>query len=95
MSAENWRLHGKCRDPKYSTSVWYPKPEDKAGLVLAISLCNLCPVQRQCLREALEQREDQGIWGGKSEKERKKLLAFLPTRPSTVTQMPFGAAQTG
>lgn len=42
-----------------------------AELLEAISICNLCPVQRECLKVGLHiDNEHHGIWGGKLAGER-------------------------
>jgi WhiB family redox-sensing transcriptional regulator len=38
---------------------------------MAKAVCGRCRVQRECLRFALESRQDQGVWGGTTEEERK------------------------
>lgn len=38
-------------------------------------ICAGCEVRAECLTEALENGEDQGIWGGLTRLERRKLLA--------------------
>lgn len=64
----NWRLLAKC---KGSTKTFYSeKPVD---IVVAKSKCKICPVQKACLGEALLTREDDGTWGGMTERERRKL----------------------
>jgi WhiB family redox-sensing transcriptional regulator len=40
----------------------------------ALAICATCPVQRECLDYALEARERFGIWGGKTEKQRRQIL---------------------
>ena len=40
----------------------------------ARKLCNSCPVAKQCLDYALANREEFGMWGGKSPKERFDIL---------------------
>lgn len=44
--------------------------EAKAG-------CSACPLQRECLREALVEDEGWGIWGGMTTEERQMLLERL------------------
>ncbi|WP_373681264.1 WhiB family transcriptional regulator [Georgenia satyanarayanai] len=36
-------------------------------------MCRQCPVIDACLGWALETRQDTGVWGGRSESERRKL----------------------
>jgi WhiB family redox-sensing transcriptional regulator len=45
----------------------------------AKAVCRQCPLQEACLRFALENRE-QGIWGGTTENDRKRLRTILRTR---------------
>ena len=46
-----------------------PKEQAKA-----ISICLACPVQDECLDYALKYREEWGIWGGQTEKDRIRIL---------------------
>ncbi|MFK0143257.1 WhiB family transcriptional regulator [Streptomyces murinus] len=45
----------------------------------AKALCNGCPVRTECLAHALDAREEFGIWGGMTERERRALLRRRPT----------------
>ena len=38
------------------------------------AICAGCPVKTLCLEYALEQRVDHGVWGGASERERRRIL---------------------
>lgn len=48
-------------------------PERGGSSKAARTVCNDCPVRIECLRYALSNREQFGIWGGTSERERRKL----------------------
>jgi WhiB family redox-sensing transcriptional regulator len=37
-------------------------------------VCNECSVQETCLEFALQGREKEGVWGGATEKERRRIL---------------------
>jgi WhiB family redox-sensing transcriptional regulator len=66
---EMWREDAICSqtDP----DAFYP---DKGGSSKdAKTICALCPVQSECLDYALSRDERFGVWGGKSERERRKL----------------------
>jgi hypothetical protein len=53
-------------------SVWYPsKGGDTAK---ARKICDRCYVKNECLQYALEHHEVHGIWGGKSYRQRLKIL---------------------
>ena len=48
-------------------------PEKGESNQAAKRICNACPVRAQCLEFALTNKEQHGIWGGLSERERRKL----------------------
>jgi WhiB family redox-sensing transcriptional regulator len=47
---------------------------DEADQREALELCKACPVQRECLRDAIETREMYGIWGGMRESDRRSII---------------------
>ena len=44
------------------------------GVEIASKLCESCPVKQPCLEYALAERVDHGVWGGCSERERRRIL---------------------
>jgi WhiB family redox-sensing transcriptional regulator len=66
----SWRQSAACRglDP----SIFYPPSEEEAAEAKAI--CATCPVRQPCLEHALANRERDGVWGGLTERERRRLL---------------------
>jgi WhiB family transcriptional regulator, redox-sensing transcriptional regulator len=66
----SWRLKGACRglDP----AIFYPVSEDDAGEAKAV--CAVCPVREACLEFALANREHDGVWGGATERERRRMI---------------------
>ena len=40
---------------------------------MAKAICKKCPVIEECLEFAVERKERFGIWGGKSERERRAI----------------------
>lgn len=65
-----WMVKGNCRDEPPSRFF----PSDGVGVDIARRICAGCPVQLPCLEYALEQRVDHGVWGGASERERRRIL---------------------
>ena len=65
-----WMLQAQCRGVDPETFF----PTESAGVNAAQRLCGGCPVQRECLDYALRHRIRQGIWGGTSERERRRIL---------------------
>ncbi len=66
----DWMAVGRCRD--LDPAVFFPS--DGVGVQAAQRICNECPVQPACLEYALDNRVDHGVWGGASERERRRLL---------------------
>lgn len=64
-----WQSKARCleADPE----VFFPERGGSSKAARAV--CNQCPVRVECLRYALQNREQFGIWGGTSERERRKL----------------------
>lgn len=50
----------------------------------AKAVCAGCPVACDCLAYALENRDTYGIWGGKSERERRVLRRQMPPRKRNI-----------
>lgn len=65
-----WRSKGACQG--LDTEIFYPDNEDDCEA--AISICKTCQVRIACLNYALDSREKQGVWGGASARERRRLL---------------------
>lgn len=65
-----WMQDGNCRN--YPPSAFFPS--DGVGVDAARQICDGCPVKEPCLEYALTQRIDHGVWGGCSERERRRLL---------------------
>lgn len=67
---QSWRQHAACRglDPE----VFYPVTDEEAEV--AKSVCRGCPVRQPCLEHALSSREKDGVWGGATERERRRII---------------------
>lgn len=67
----DWQEQALCRqtDPE----AFFPEPG--YGVTLpAKKTCLRCEVRQQCLNYALENHERHGIWGGLSERQRRRIL---------------------
>ena len=66
----SWRAHAACRgiDP----NIFYPVSDDEAEE--AKGICAACPVRQACLEYALANRERDGVWGGATERERRRIV---------------------
>jgi WhiB family redox-sensing transcriptional regulator len=70
QTIHSWRQYARClgADPE----LFYPSSDDAAGA--AKEICFVCPVREPCLEYAITAREKQGVWGGLTEKERRRLV---------------------
>ena len=76
-----WMAQGNCRDEPPGTFF----PSDGVGVEIARRICATCPVKGPCLEYALRNRIDHGVWGGCSERERRRIARQrrLDARPTT------------
>jgi len=67
---QTWRDHAACRgiDPE----IFYPVSDEEADP--AKTICDACPVRTLCLEYALTSRERDGVWGGATERERRRMI---------------------
>jgi WhiB family redox-sensing transcriptional regulator len=49
-------------------------PSDGLGVEAAQRICAACPAKAPCLEYALTNRIEHGVWGGASERERRRIL---------------------
>ena len=70
LTNQTWRQHAACRGVE--PEIFYPSSDEEAGV--AKSVCGVCPVRQLCLEYALTSRERDGVWGGATEKERRRIL---------------------
>ncbi len=66
----SWMKAGRCAEMSPSTFF----PSDGVGVESARKICAECPVREQCLEYALANRIDHGVWGGTSERQRRRIL---------------------
>ena len=65
----DWMAAGLCRHEPAATFF----PRDGVGVEIARRICAECPVKSPCLEYALRNRIDHGVWGGASERERRRI----------------------
>jgi WhiB family transcriptional regulator, redox-sensing transcriptional regulator len=70
LSPPTWMREANCAttDPE----LFFPDSRSPANE--AKEICASCPVRPECLEYALAAAEEFGVWGGLTEKERRKLL---------------------
>jgi WhiB family redox-sensing transcriptional regulator len=65
-----WMAKGNCANK--APAMFFPS--DGVGVDIARRVCDDCPVKEPCLEYALANRIDHGVWGGCSERERRRIL---------------------
>lgn len=64
----SWMQYAACRG--MDTNMFFP---DWGGnMDEAVAVCRRCPVRASCLRHAMSHPENDGVWGGLTEMERKR-----------------------
>jgi WhiB family redox-sensing transcriptional regulator len=75
VTAVDWRHQASCREE--DPELFFPIGNTGPALLQieeAKAVCrNRCPVIEQCLRWALETGQNEGVWGGLSEDERRAM----------------------
>lgn len=66
----DWMATGHCAERP--PALFFPS--DGVGVEVAKRVCVDCPVRTACLEYALTNRVDHGVWGGTSERERRRIL---------------------
>lgn len=66
----SWRARGACGglDP----SIFFPESDELADE--AKSICGECSVRVACLEHALTSHEKDGVWGGTTARERRRIV---------------------
>lgn len=72
----DWMAQGNCAAKP--PSLFFPS--DGVGVEVAKRVCADCPVKSLCLEYALDNRIDHGVWGGTSERERRRILKSRSAR---------------
>lgn len=91
----DWRQDAECRD--IPTELFYPDSRDKDLYFVTKRWCARCPVQKECLTDALDHEARNpggrhGIFGGMTPVERGQMAARqteLMPDPRTTTEVPF------
>lgn len=81
-----WMFDALCSE--YPPATFFPDERDKNSAITHVRraqmICARCPVIDECAKHALDNHEMYGVWGGYSERDRRKIW-----RGETVTRMTF------
>jgi WhiB family redox-sensing transcriptional regulator len=80
-----WMAQGSCRE--LPPELFFPT--SGRGVNEAKRVCATCPVVEKCLEYALSEHIEHGIWGGRSERERRRILRTrrMSTRPAALRSL--------
>ena len=80
---DSWQTRARCRDNHahlfFPRSTFERKEERENRERRAQAICRVCLVRQECLDFALSIKEPYGIWGGRTESQRRDLLAGAVT----------------
>jgi WhiB family redox-sensing transcriptional regulator len=65
-----WAALASCR--RYDPDIFFPGSEESSAAALRV--CRACPVMDDCREWALDARVRYGVWGGLTERERRRML---------------------
>lgn len=89
---EEWMNGALCA--QVDSELFFPEHQGKSPRA-AKRICAVCPVQAECLEYALQHREQFGVWGGTTERERRRMRPRQPRRPATHCARGHSYAKTG
>lgn len=94
-SPGTWEHKALCRDEPYE--VFYGaderKPMSAAEVAYARSICDRCPVRRNCLIFSFATDQEWGVWGGLTAAERGRALLFFQDLEGVLDQYDQGLLQ--
>jgi len=66
-----WAVRAECSSEDVDPGLFFPTANDDTSEALAI--CKRCEVCKECLDFAIEANEPYGIWGGVTERQRRRM----------------------
>ena len=73
LDEKPWATYAACADVENGMTFY---PQNKQEEREALAICSSCAVREECLSHALETNERFGIWGGTTEKQRRRLATI-------------------
>ena len=70
-----WQDQGACKGVT-EHAIFFPntaEPGWQAKQAKALAICKGCPVKEECLTHALDNDEQYGVWGGTTERGRRRI----------------------
>lgn len=69
-----WASKANCQD--VDIDIFFPGSGEGYKVKIAKKICGGCPVKAECLKQALSNPDEQGVWGGTTPKERLNIRNF-------------------
>lgn len=82
VTSEEWMQRGECNG--MNPDLFFPTVGENKAVAAAKKVCAQCDVREECLEYALQTRQMHGIWGGLSEKERRRIRQQRSRRGSAL-----------
>lgn len=79
-----WMLEARCRE--MPPAIFFPS--DGVGVEVARRICEECPAKEPCLEYAIRNHIDHGVWGGASERERRRIARRRRVEAGDVSARP-------
>ena len=71
LTTPKWVQRAACAS--YHPELWWSDDPNANASTLALAVCGACAVRSECLEHALTVPEQEGIWGGLTAKERRRM----------------------
>lgn len=78
---EGWMVQAACKDK--DPDLFFPGEHEQRLTKAAREVCELCPVSVDCLEYAVKNNIKYGMWGGATEKQRRKVRRERTGSPET------------
>jgi WhiB family redox-sensing transcriptional regulator len=86
IAREPWQRDAACREHP-EPGLWFP--ERGQATAAALEVCAGCLVREECLEYALEHDIRDGIWGGQTWSERRRIVGLRPAQANrSLSQTP-------
>ena len=87
IDIKDWSDKAMCKD--LDTQVFFPKRGEATAPIKVI--CSVCPVVKPCLEYAMKSGEKFGVWGGTSERERRRMRGLRARQERQGIKLPLSS----
>ena len=87
IDIKEWADKAMCR--QLDTQLFFPKRGEATRPIKII--CSVCPVAKPCLEYAMKSGEKFGVWGGTSERERRRMRGLRARQERQGIKLPLSS----